>query len=194
MNYTNAADNDQGQFQGGNPNIGLKGTVVDAAWLNAVQSEIVTPIVSNNINLDKTDNEQLKKSIDKYIYDKKFNRVLFSDIKNSITRYSFETIFCPPKSFVDFDIYINALCGSGGSATVLIRAYDDPSGAGGDSISISFEPGERKREMHRLVYVNNSGSNRSFKITCNTITPGAVLDFELVTVAGCIDFSNSYKG
>ena len=65
MDYTNAADNDNGQFQEGNANIGLKGTVVDAAWLNAVQTEICSNIIAEAIPLNKSDNSQLKSIVDK---------------------------------------------------------------------------------------------------------------------------------
>lgn len=197
MNYTNAADNDQGQFQGGNPNIGLKGTVVDAAWLNAVQSEIVTPITDNGIPLNRNDDGQLKKAIYKYIYDKKFNRALFQEIASDTISvnhsYVFQTISCPPKSFIDCDVFVHALNTVPSAGTMLIRVYADEHGAGGDSCDIKFLGASLKMEMHRLVLVNNSESNQKFSISCGTISPS--LSFNVyMTISGYIDFSNCYKG
>ena len=195
VDYTNAADNDNGQFQEGNANIGLKGTVVDAAWLNAVQTEIVTPIIDNGIALSRNDDNQLYKGINKYLYDKKLKKLIFKDEKtvtiNNSSSYTFKTVDCPPNSFVDFDMYIDALCG-GVNASVLIRVYTNPKGSGGKYTQINFTAGERKREMHRLVFVNADGVNRKFQISCGTITPKTSLDIS-VALSGYVDYSNYYK-
>ena len=70
MHYIDAADNLAGQFQGGNANIGLKGTVVDASWLNAVQDEICNVITKSGNPLVKTSQTQLytavKNTLPKY--------------------------------------------------------------------------------------------------------------------------------
>lgn len=63
MHYIDAADNLAGQFQGGNANIGLKGTVVDASWLNAVQDEICNVITKSGEQLNKNSSTQLWESI-----------------------------------------------------------------------------------------------------------------------------------
>lgn len=197
MNYTNAADNDQGQFQGGNPNVGLKGTVVDAPWLNAVQTEIATVVESNGIALKKNDDGQLKKAIDKYIFDTKFGRVLFQEIASKVIDNShshvFQTISCPKKSFIDCDVYFNALCNSSSGGNLMIRVYADEHGAGGVYCSVGFPWPGRKWEMHRLVFVNNSDADQKFSISVGTTTPGASFLVDL-TISGCIDFSNCYKG
>lgn len=195
MDYTNAADNDNGQFQEGNANIGLKGTVVDAAWLNAVQSEIVTPIIDNEIALSRNDDNQLYKGINKYLYDKKLKKLIFRDEKTVVvdnrSSYTFKTVDCLPNSFVDFDMYIDALCG-GVNASVLIRVYTNSNGSGGKDTQINFTAGERKKEMHRLVFVNADSVNHSFQISCATITPNASLVIS-VALSGYVDYSNYYK-
>ena len=63
MHYIDAADNLAGQFQGGNANIGLKGTVVDASWLNAVQDEICNVITKSGTELDKNSSTQLRTAV-----------------------------------------------------------------------------------------------------------------------------------
>lgn len=195
VDYTNAADNDNGQFQEGNANIGLKGTVVDAAWLNAVQTEIVTPIVDNGIALSRNDDNQLYKGINKYLYDKKLKKLIFKDEKtvtiNNSSSYVFRTIDCPPNSFVDFDMFVDALCGNV-AASVLIRVYTNPNGAGGKYTDIDFAANERKKEMHRLVFVNSDDVCRKFQISCGTTTPNASLDISVV-LSGYVDYSNYYK-
>ena len=197
VDYTNAADNDNGQFQEGNANIGLKGTVVDAAWLNAVQTEIVTPIIDNGIALSRNDDGQLYKAINKYIYDKKFNRVLFQEVASDTVTihhsHVFQTISCPPKSFIDCDVFVHALNTVPSAGTMLIRVYADEHGAGGDSCDIEFLGSGLKREMHRLVLVNNSESNQKFSISCGTISSSLSFDVDM-TISGYIDFFFFFKG
>lgn len=76
MHYIDAADNLAGQFQGGNANIGLKGTVVDASWLNAVQDEICNVVTKGGEDLDKNSNTQMKESIDYNLPRMKHKRIV----------------------------------------------------------------------------------------------------------------------
>jgi len=52
-----------GFFQGGNPQAGVKATIVDADWLNAVQEEISHVIEQAGITLSKTDRTQLAQAL-----------------------------------------------------------------------------------------------------------------------------------
>ena len=63
MHYIDSADNNEGQFQNGNANEGVKGTVVDSSWLNSVQDEIGNVVVGAGESLSKDDNDQLKSAI-----------------------------------------------------------------------------------------------------------------------------------
>lgn len=63
MHYIDSADNNEGQFQNGNANEGVKGTVVDSSWLNSVQNEISNVVVGAGESLSKDDDDQLKSAI-----------------------------------------------------------------------------------------------------------------------------------
>ena len=78
MHYIDAADNIAGQFQGGNANIGLKGTVVDASWLNAVQDEICNVITKSGEQLNKNSSTQLWESIGYSLPRIKHKRIRFT--------------------------------------------------------------------------------------------------------------------
>src|SRR5215813_12977641 len=64
---TPAAPGTPGFFQGGNPSSGMKATVVDADWLNAVQEEIAHVIEQSALTLDKTDRTQLWQALVKLV-------------------------------------------------------------------------------------------------------------------------------
>lgn len=52
-----------GYFSDGDAITGTSGTVISAAWLNAVQDEIANVIFEAGISLDKTETDQLKQAI-----------------------------------------------------------------------------------------------------------------------------------
>lgn len=91
MHYIDAADNLAGQFQGGNANIGLKGTVVDASWLNAVQDEICNVITKSGYVLDKSSNTQLESAIGYKLPRIKHKRIIDSFISNGSVSISQQT-------------------------------------------------------------------------------------------------------
>ena len=54
-----------GQFSDGDYTTGRKGTRVPALWLNTLQNELCNVVTSEQISLDKEDDGQVAKSIDK---------------------------------------------------------------------------------------------------------------------------------
>lgn len=52
------------KFQPGNPQTGVKATVVTSVWANSIQEEIANLIESRGIELDVEDSEQLLKAIE----------------------------------------------------------------------------------------------------------------------------------
>lgn len=58
------------KFTEGNPAVPVAATTVSAAWLNAVQEELVAVITGAGLELQKSDNGQLFRSIGKLIGDK----------------------------------------------------------------------------------------------------------------------------
>ena len=52
-----------GNFVNKNYSAGIPGTVCDASWLNAVQDEICNLIVGAGLNLDRSNNEQMRAAI-----------------------------------------------------------------------------------------------------------------------------------
>jgi len=50
---------DDGMFTDGNASAGVKGTLVTAAWLNAIQEEIAAAIEGFGVELNSTENDQL---------------------------------------------------------------------------------------------------------------------------------------
>jgi microcystin-dependent protein len=64
MHRIDTDGNDNGLFREGNPQIGQGGTILDAAFLNAVQEEIVGVIEGADIELDKEDHGQLLAAIE----------------------------------------------------------------------------------------------------------------------------------
>lgn len=63
MHRIDTAGSVAGQFTDGNPATGQQATVVDAAWLNAVQEAIARVIEFAGIALDKGDEDQLKDAV-----------------------------------------------------------------------------------------------------------------------------------
>lgn len=59
-----------GQFVGRNTETGAPGTRISAAWLNSVQGEIITVIISTGVDLDKSKTSQLLTAINAIIEQK----------------------------------------------------------------------------------------------------------------------------
>ncbi|KAA8702885.1 MULTISPECIES: hypothetical protein [Pseudomonas] len=55
--------NADGEFTEGNPQAGADATLIKAAWLNAIQREIVAVILAAGLNLNKNDDTQLSKAV-----------------------------------------------------------------------------------------------------------------------------------
>lgn len=54
-----------GRFTEGNPTTGTPATVLNAAWMNSVQDELVNVVQGAGLTLDKSDNDQLLEAINK---------------------------------------------------------------------------------------------------------------------------------
>lgn len=63
MRRTNGEHNDNGRFRPGNPLTGVRGTRVDAEWLNGVQEEIVNVILAAGLEPDGSSERQLVQAI-----------------------------------------------------------------------------------------------------------------------------------
>lgn len=190
MDYTNAADNDNGQFQEGNANVGLKGTVVDAAWLNAVQTEICSNIIAEAIPLNKSDNSQLKRSVDKCLKGKLSRHYIKHTLSGVVTdnrSLSFTITDVQLNSFVDIDVFVTVSGGGISNASLQVRVsfnYDNS-----NSFYIPIAESETKKENHRLVLKRIGGSGN---LTLSCMTAGGASLNVSADFGGYIDNSTHY--
>lgn len=59
MHRIDGPDNVAGMFSAGDPTLGIPGTIVTPAWLNAVQEELVGLLTALGVALDKANNGQV---------------------------------------------------------------------------------------------------------------------------------------
>lgn len=63
MYNIDSTGNAGGQFQDGDPVAGVDGTILAAAWLNAIQAELVNIVTAAGLTLDKTNSAQVLAAI-----------------------------------------------------------------------------------------------------------------------------------
>lgn len=190
VDYTNAADNDNGQFQEGNANIGLKGTVVDAAWLNAVQTEICSNIIAEAIPLNKSDNGQLKRSVDRHLKEKLSRYYIKHTLSGVVTddhSLSFAITDVQLNSFVDVDVFVTVSGGGISNAILQVRVGFDYDNS--NSFYIPVTESETKKENHRLVLKRVAGSGN---LTLSCLTAGGASLSVSADFGGYIDNSTHY--
>ncbi|MGE7356864.1 gp53-like domain-containing protein, partial [Pseudomonas qingdaonensis] len=61
---TNTANGSK-EFTQGQPGAGVDATIITAAWLNAIQRELVNLVIGSGLTLDPLDDSQLLKAIKK---------------------------------------------------------------------------------------------------------------------------------
>lgn len=189
MNYTNAEGNVDGRFSDGSPNDGVKGTVVDASFLNAVQNELMSLPVNQGIAPDKEDNSQVKQAVKLYLQ-RKLTKVSFSYSKaDSITeRVDIGEIVCPYGAFVDFDVYLNVLSANGDGLFIVGIQGDNETAAQGVIKEIPVPNGGGIQELHRLVRQNTNIETDKFKIWISVSIPSGNANFGVVLkIVGYMD-------
>ena len=140
MHYTDAADNVGGQFIDGDVNLGKKGTVVDASWLQAVQDELCNVVTASGAELDKENDEQVKEAIPVIVrkrHEKTIENISWNGNLNVTERYTKQIQGNLRGAF--FDISLNVVCKVSGGSTddFILTAWVEIPTSGGSVVSFT---------------------------------------------------------
>lgn len=141
MHYTDVADNVGGQFIDGDVNLGKKGTVVDASWLQAVQDELCNLVTASGAELDKENDEQVKEAILVIVrkrHEKTIENISWTGNLNVTERYTKQIQGNFRGAF--FDISLNVVCKVSGGSTddfILTARVEIPTSGGSIEYSIT---------------------------------------------------------
>lgn len=155
-----------GHFYDGDYRTGRKGTLAPALWLNALQSEICNYITNSGISLDKEDDSQMLKALNRNL-GRDLQKQTISGSANRIDHdVSILTEFSvPPGGIIDLTVVVG-IPGSVDQITVALKVVN-----GDDSIvykTVYF--GSRvndSRGRRRICLKNNSADSEYYKVEVN---------------------------
>lgn len=177
-----------GHFSDGDYRTGRKGTKVPAHWLNAVQGELCNFVTANGIALNKADNGQVLKALNKRmgeLTERQFINSTYTRVDS--TPLNVFQVNVPVGGVVDFTVSVtlDSVLGTG-SVSVKIFRTDDNQDCNQFAISVDQESyNSGFYGSYRLCIQNkNTGSETGkYKITIESSTG--------VTVLGNFVFSGS---
>lgn len=153
-------------FYDGDYRTGRKGTLAPALWLNALQGEICNYITNSGISLDKEDDSQMLKALNRNL-GRDLQKQTISGSANRIDHdVSILTEFSvPPGGVIDLTVMVK-IPGSVDPITVALKVVN-----GDDSIvykTVYFRSRvDDSRGCRRICLKNNSGDSEYYKVEVN---------------------------
>lgn len=169
-----------GHFNDGDYRTGRKGTRVPALWLNALQSEICNYILNSGIDLDKEDNSQLLKALNKNL-EKDLQRQTISGNTQHIDPAALiiAEFSVTSGGVVDFTAFVT-IPGSVNQVNVALKILNSDTSFVYKTVYFQSRADDSK-SRRRICLKNDSDSPVTYQVTVNCL--------ENVFIAGNVDLS-----
>lgn len=152
-----------GHFSDGDYGTGRKGTKVPAHWLNAVQGELCNFVTANGIALNKCDNGQVLKALEKKIkgyFDKSVSTGSASG-NELFTGYEIDPLYLNPGAILDFSLTVFQTAFGGAAPDIYVDIYSGTTQEKRFTIKIDVNVDVMFR---RFCYQNNSNAGKYYKL------------------------------
>lgn len=155
-----------GHFDDGDYRTGRKGTLVPALWLNALQSEICNYITNSGISLDKEDDSQMLKALNRNL-----GRCLQKQtISGSANRIDHDVsviaeFSVPPGGVIDLTVIVG-MPGSVDQITVALKVVNGDGSVVYKTVYFGTTAND-SRGRRRICLKNNSDDSEYYKVEVN---------------------------